>query len=169
MKIIYTLAGYRPDRSFSRCLDKDLELKRFEAIRYPVEAYRALCEEHKWPYPLDDAAGTAPAAPAAPQTPKESSGAVLIVDGLTVEDVRAMCQRSPALASALRAVSEWQAIEKENPARMTEDALRSKLRIVAKRDKWGSDIGGEIAPQKQEVPLMKLFTNGWQRGGRPKK
>lgn len=90
-----------------------------------------------------------------------------IIEGLTVADVRRMCERSGALASVLRAVAQWQAIEKENPERMTTDVLLSKLKIAARKDGWGTDKGELAKSQKEQ--LQKMILDKWRPGGRPRK
>lgn len=104
---------------------------------------------------------------AMPQPKPEASGATEIIDGLTVADVRRMCERSGALASVLRAVAQWQAIEKENPERMTTDVLLSKLKIAARKDGWGTDKGELAKSQKEQ--LQKMILDKWRPGGRPRK
>lgn len=91
-----------------------------------------------------------------------------IVDGLTVADVRRMCERSGALASVLRAVAQWQAIEKENPERMTKESLIAGLKRAARRDGWGAQKG-ELAEKSQSEPLRKMILDEWRPGGRPRK
>ena len=103
-----------------------------------------------------------------PQQKPEAPSSQVIIDGLTVGDVRAMCERSAALASMLRAVAKWQAIEKENPERKTEDALKALLKAAARKDGWGTDRG-ELAEKSQYEPLKKLITDDWRSGGRPRK
>ena len=102
------------------------------------------------------------------QSRPEVTGTTEIIDGLTVADVRTMCERSKALASVLRTVAKWQAIKKENPDRMTEDALKACLTMAARKDGWGTDKG-ELAENSQYEPLKKLITGGWRPGGRPPK
>lgn len=92
----------------------------------------------------------------------------IIFEGLSVADVRKMCERSGALASVLRVVAQWQAIEKENPERMTTDVLLSKLKIAARKDGWGTDKG-ELAEKSQAEPLRKMILGEWRPGGRPRK
>ena len=102
-----------------------------------------------------------------PQQKSEAPSSQVIIDGLTVGDVRAMCERSAALASVLRAVAQWQAIEKENPERMTTDVLLSKLKIAARKDGWGTDKGELAKSQKEQ--LQKMILDKWRPGGRPRK
>ncbi len=103
-----------------------------------------------------------------PQPTPEAPSCQVIIEGLTVADVRRMCERSGALASVLRVVAQWQAIEKENPERMTTDVLLSKLKIAARKDSWGTDKG-ELAEKSQAEPLRKMILGEWRPGGRPRK
>ena len=91
-----------------------------------------------------------------------------IIEGLTVADVRRMCEHSGALASVLRAVAQWQAIEKENPERMTKESLIAGLKRAARRDGWGAQKG-ELAEKSQSEPLRKMILDEWRPGGRPRK
>ena len=102
-----------------------------------------------------------------PQPIPEAPNDQVIIDGLTVADVRTMCERSAALASVLRAAAEWQAIEKENPKRRTEEALKARLAVAARKDGWGTSRG-EISPTQSDL-LDKLITDGFRSGGRPRK
>lgn len=102
-----------------------------------------------------------------PQQKPEAPNDQTVIGDLTVADVRQMCERSGALASVLRAVAKWQAIEKENPERMTKDALKALLKAAARQDGWGTDRG-EISSKQSDL-LGKLITDTFQSGGRPRK
>lgn len=91
-----------------------------------------------------------------------------IIEGLTVADVRRMCERSGAFASVLRAVAQWHAIGNENPERMTKESLEAGLKIAARKDGWGTDKG-ELAEKSQAEPLRKMILGEWRQGGRPRK
>ena len=91
-----------------------------------------------------------------------------IVDGLTVADVRAICERSKALASVLRAAVEWQRIADKNSDKKAEGVLRRCLKEAAKNDGWGSALRGEISPNQSNL-FVKLITDSFRSGGRPPK
>lgn len=91
----------------------------------------------------------------------------VIIDGLTVADVRALCERSGALASMLRAAAEWRKVAEKNSDQKAEGVLKSRLKEAAKRDGWGTQLG-EISPTQSDV-LFKLMTDGFRSGGRPRK
>lgn len=101
-----------------------------------------------------------------PQT--EAPDDQAIIEGLTVADVRRMCERSGAFASVLRAVAQWHAIGNENPERMTKESLEAGLKIAARKDGWGTDKG-ELAEKSQAEPLRKMILGEWRQGGRPRK
>ena len=161
----YTLEGYSSGVLKSKLLDKTWDQNEYADMEFPIEAYRKLCKRLNLPFPLDDGAGTQ--ASEIPQQKPEAPNDLMLIDGLTVADVRAMCERSGALASVLRAVAKWQAIKKENPERMTESALKAQLRAAARKDGWGTNRG-EISSNQSEL-LTKLITDGFQSGGRPRK
>lgn len=130
-------------------------------LKFPIEAYRAMCDSLDLPFPL---MLTNPKSQALPKVDQELE----VVEGVTVTDLQKMCKRSAAFHSVLKAVAMWQHIEKENTERMTEEALRVSLRRAARKDKWGSD-NGELAKNTQETPIVKLILGDMRAGGRPKK
>ena len=151
----YVLEGYTNGFMYSRPKN-DIQI---QDIPFPIEAFKRLCERKGIPYPFD----TAPK----PLTLPKADQDLEVVEGVTVSDIREMCERSAAFRSVLKTVATWQRIE--NPGRMTEEALRASLRIAAKKDKWGSDNGGELAKNTQETPIVKLILGDMRAGGRPKK
>lgn len=161
----YTLEGYSSGILRSALLDKTVDRNQYANMEFPIEAYRKLCRRLNLPFPLDDQEETR-AGESSQQKP-EAPSCQVIIDGLTMADVRRMCERSGALASVLRAVAKWQTIEKENPERMTVDALKANLRAAARQDGWGTDRG-EISSNQSEM-LSKLITDKFQSGGRPRK
>ncbi len=162
----YKLGGIYSLYKFARQYRKSTDVDKFGELVFPIEAYREFCKQCKLKFPFDDGADTQADTRSLPGV--EASDDREIIDGLTVADVRKMCERSNALASVLRATAGWLEIEKENPGRRTEDALRARLKKAALSDGWGSD-SGQLAKNQQEDPLVKLITDGWRSGGRPKK
>jgi hypothetical protein len=167
MSYRYTLEGYSSGFVYPRRIDKGEKFFKFEEMEFPVDAYRKLCKRLKLQFPLDDVADTQTETSHQPKALAPDDQA--IIEGLTVADVRRMCERSGALASVLRVVAQWQAIEKENPERMTTDVLLSKLKIAARKDGWGTDKKGELAVNSQAEPLKKMILDEWRPGGRPRK
>ncbi len=162
----YKLEGVSSGFCYRALLDPTKNRDVFAKMTFPIEAYRKFCESHDLPFPLDDMADTQTETSHQPKALAPDDQA--IIEGLTVADVRRMCERSGALASVLRVVAQWQAIEKENPERMTTDVLLSKLKIAARKDSWGTDKG-ELAEKTQAEPLRKMILGEWRPGGRPRK
>lgn len=152
---IYELAGINDGKMYP-AQKRDNEL---ETMRFPVEAFRRVCEQKGIPYPFDTVSK--------PLTLPKADQDLEVVEGVTVTDLQKMCERSVAFHSVLKTVATWQHIE--NPERMTEEALRASLRIAARKDKWGSDSGGELAKNTQETPIVNLILGNMRKGGRPKK
>lgn len=151
---IYDLAGINDGKMYpAQKIDNELE-----TMRFPVEAFRRVCEQKGIPYPFDTVSK--------PLTFPKADQDLEVVEGVTVTDLQKMCERSAAFHSVLKTVSTWQHIE--NPERMTEEALRASLRIAARKDKWGSD-SGELAKTTQENPIVNLILGNMRKGGRPKK
>lgn len=162
----YKLGGIYSRFSYARRLDRTSDIDLFGKMEFPIEAYREICKRLKLRFPLDDVADSQ--TETCPQPKALAPDDQGIIEGLTVADVRRMCERSGALASVLRVVAQWQAIEKENPERMTTDVLLSKLKIAARKDGWGTDKG-ELAEKSQAEPLKKMILDEWRPGGRPRK
>lgn len=163
----YKLGGIYSRFSYARRLDRTSDIDLFGKMEFPIEAYREICKRLKLRFPLDDVADSQ--TETCPQPKALAPDDQGIIEGLTVADVRRMCERSGALASVLRVVAQWQAIEKENPERMTTDVLLSKLKIAARKDGWGTDKKGELAVNSQAEPLKKMILDEWRPGGRPRK
>lgn len=161
----YKLGDIYSRFSYARRLDRTSDIELFGKMEFPIEAYRKFCESHDLTFPLDDEANTQKET--SPQPKALAPDDQAIIEGLTVADVRRMCERSGALASVLRVVAQWQAIEKENPERMTTDVLLSKLKIAARKDGWGTDKGELAKSQKEQ--LQKMILDEWRPGGRPRK
>lgn len=153
----YTLEGCSSNKMYSRPL-KEIELR---DVSFPIEAFKKLCERKGIIYPFDTISK--------PLTLPKADQDLEVVEGVTVTDLQKMCERSAAFHSVLKTVATWQHIEKENSGRMTEKALRANLRMAARKDKWGSDNGGELAKNTQETPIVKLILGDMRAGGRPKK
>lgn len=152
---MYELAGINNGKMYpAHKIDNELE-----TMRFPIEAFKRVCEQKGIPYPFDTVYK--------PLTLPKADQDLEVVEGVTVTDIQKMCRRSAALHSVLKTVATWQSIE--NPERMTEDALRANLRIAARKDKWGSSNGGELSPNTQEEPIVKLILGNMRAGGRPKK
>lgn len=151
----YVLEGYTNGFMYSRPKN-DIQI---QDIPFPIEAFKRLCERKGIPYPFD----TAPKPLTLPKAEQELG----VVDGVTVSDIQKMCERSAAFHSVLKTVATWQ--NEENPERITEESLRASLRIAARKDKWGSSNGGELSPNTQEEPIVKLILGNMRAGGRPKK
>ena len=134
----YTLEGYSSGVLRSELLDKTWNRNEYADMEFPIEAYRKLCKRLKLQFPFDD--GEDSQTETSPQPKAHAPDDQAIIEGLTVADVRRMCERSGALASVLLAVAKWQAIGNENPDRMTEDALRAGLKIAARDDCWGNPV-----------------------------
>lgn len=150
----YVLEGYTNGLMYSRPKDN----VQLEGMAFPIEAFRKLCERKGIHYPFDTLSK--------PLTLPKADQDLEVAEGVTVMDLQKMCERSAALHSVLKTVATWQHIE--NPERMTEEALRAKLRIAARKDKWGSD-NGELAKNTQETPIVNLILGNMRKGGRPKK
>lgn len=151
----YVLEGYTNGFMYSRPKN-DIQI---QDIPFPIEAFKRLCERKGIPYPFD----TAPK----PLTLPKADQDLEVVEGVTVTDLQKMCKRSAAFHSVLKTVATWQHIE--NTERKTEEALRANLRMAARKDKWGSSNGGELSPNTQEEPIVKLILGNMRAGGRPKK
>lgn len=152
---IYELAGVDNGKMYPvPKMDNDLEI-----MRFPVEAFKKVCEQKGIPFPF----GTM----SKPLTLPKAEQELGVVEGVTVSDIQKMCERSTAFHSVLKAVATWQHIE--NTERKTEEALRANLRMAARKDKWGSSNGGELSPNTQEEPIVKLILGNMRAGGRPKK
>lgn len=151
----YVLEGYTNGFMYSRPKN-DIQI---QDIPFPIEAFKRLCERKGIPYPFD----TAPK----PLTLPKADQDLEVVEGVTVTDLQKMCKRSAAFHSVLKTVATWQ--NEENPERITEESLRASLRIAARKDKWGSSNGGELSPNTQEEPIVKLILGNMRAGGRPKK
>lgn len=162
----YTLEGYSSGALRSKLLGRTWNRNEYADMEFPIEAYRKLCKRLKLQFPFDD--GEDSQTETSPQPKALAPDDQAIIEGLAVADVRRMCERSGALASVLRVVAQWQAIEKENPERMTTDVLLSKLKIAARKDGWGTDKG-ELAEKSQAEPLRKMILGEWRPGGRPRK
>lgn len=150
----YVLEGYTNGLMYSRPKDN----VQLEGMAFPIEAFKKLCERKGIPYPFSTVSK--------PMTQPKADQELEVMEGVTVSDIREMCERSAAFHSVLKTVATWQHIE--NPERMTEDALRASLRIAARKDKWGSD-NGELAKNTQETPIVNLILGNMRKGGRPKK
>lgn len=150
----YTFAGFKSEQLSNGYLDDYGK----ENLKFPVEAFRVFCNRKGISYPFDTVSK--------PLTLPKADQDLEVVEGVTVTDIQKMCKRSAALHSVLKTVTTWQRIE--NPARMTEEALRANLRIAARKDKWGSS-NGELAETTQENPIVNLILGNMRKGGRPKK
>lgn len=150
----YELAGFGDGKLYDQP-KKNYEL---ENMRFPVEAFKKVCEQKGIPYPFDTMSK--------PLTLPKAEQELGVVDGVTVSDIQKMCERSAAFHSVLKTVATWQ--NEENPERITEESLRASLRIAARKDKWGSD-NGELAKTTQEPQIVKLILGDMRAGGRPKK
>ena len=93
-----------------------------------------------------------------PQQKPEAS----IFDGLTVEDVRAMCEHSAPLKSILIAAAMWHKIPNGNQQKRDDVALESCLNIQAKKDGWGTSKERGVA--KEELPALVRYLTGKVKG-----
>ena len=159
---IYELEGYGTGYKYKFPKRRE-ELK---DLRFPVEAFKAACVKKGIPYPLDERPDNKSNDSAMTFTDNPDQ---VVIDGVTVGDIRKMCADSKPLASVLRAVVTWQNIEKENAHRKTPEALLSGLKIASRRDGWGTGKNNELAIKTQGEPLVNLITGNVRRKGRPAK
>lgn len=85
-----------------------------------------------------------------------------IVDGLSVADVRKMCEHSAPLKSILVAAAKWHNIPNGNQQKRDEGALESRLNRQAKEDGWGTALNGGVA--KDDLRVLVRYVTGNVKG-----
>ncbi len=88
----------------------------------------------------------------------------VVFDGVTVADVRKMCEHSAPLKSILIAVSKWHKIPNGNQQRRDDVALESCLNMQAKDDGWGTGQKGGVAKEDLRVLVRYVTDNVKGRG-----
>lgn len=85
-----------------------------------------------------------------------------IIEGLTVEDVRAMCAHSAPLKSILIATANWHKIPNGYQQKRDDTALETLLSQQAKIDRWGTANDNGVA--KEDLPILKRYITGNVKG-----
>ncbi len=161
MRVIYTLEGYCADRYFGGHIDKEAGLEKFKNLRFPVEAYKKLCARLGLPDPIAEEKDAEDSLIVS-QSAKEARGEEIIVDGLTVADVRRMCVHSAPIKSILVAAAKWHNIPNGNQQKRDDDALESCLNHRAKKDGWGTARDGGVA--KDDLRVFVRYVTGNVKG-----
>ena len=100
--------------------------------------------------------------PTLPEIDTRLDNQTVIVEGLTVADVRAMCAHSAPLKSILIAAAMWHKIPNGNQQKRDDVALESCLNIQAKKDGWGTSKERGVA--KEELPVLVRYLTGKVKG-----
>lgn len=85
-----------------------------------------------------------------------------IIEGLTVEDVRAMCAHSAPLKSILIATANWHKIPNGYQQKRDDTTLETLLNQQAKIDRWGTANDNGVA--KEDLPILKRYITGNVKG-----
>ena len=100
--------------------------------------------------------------PSLPEIDTRLDNQTVIVEGLTVADVRAMCAHSTPLKSILIATANWHKIPNGYQQKRDDTALETLLSQQAKIDRWGTANDNGVA--KEDLPILKRYITGNVKG-----
>ncbi len=100
--------------------------------------------------------------PTLPEIDTRLDNQTVIVEGLTVADVRAMCEHSAPLKSILVATAKWHKIPNGYQQKRDDTALRSHLNQQAMTDCWGTAVDNGVA--KDDLNVLVRYITGNVKG-----